>query len=102
MKEVVDHHVAHHMDAPGGLSLPQQVLLPAFLGHEKAVRDRVRHHAVDLFRHGHVEAAQARLDMGHPDQSFLATMLQASVEFTSPTTTTQSGSPPCRPSRRRP
>jgi len=71
VKQVVDHHVAHHVNSLHGLSLGKQIPLAALLGHEEAIRDRVRHHAIDLFGHRRVEAAQARFDVSHPDEEFL-------------------------------
>ena len=74
-----------------GDSFAPQVLHPARLGHEQPVADRVGEDAVDLLGHGAVEAAQARLDVGHRDAQLDGRQAQAIVELTSPTTTTASG-----------
>ncbi len=60
-------------------------------GREQQVGDGIGHDAIDLLGHGAVEAAQARLDVGDLDAQLGATSVQAMVELTSPTTTTQSG-----------
>ena len=69
-----------------------------FLRDEQEVGDRVAEDAVDLLGHRPVEAAQAGFDVGHLRPAsvrvatFAAASAQAMVEFTSPTTTTRSGS----------
>ena len=63
----VDHDIAHEVDARLRDALAQQVLPRAFLGDEQQIRDLVGEHAVDLLRHGAVEAAQSRFDVYHRD-----------------------------------
>jgi hypothetical protein len=94
----VDHHVAGEAHAFRiGDAFAQQVGQRAALGGVEAVGDLVGEHAVDLFGHAAVVAAQAGLDVHHRHPFFTATSAQASVELTSPTTSTQDGG--ARPAR---
>ncbi len=67
----VDHHVAGADDAVFGNALAAQVCVRRFIGGEEIIRDRIGAESVDLFRHRHVEGAQAGLDMGNTDAEFL-------------------------------
>ena len=62
----VIHHVAHAMHAARDALVPQ-VPHRHVRRAEQDVRQAVRHHAVDLFRHAAVEAAQAGLDVRQSD-----------------------------------
>ena len=61
--EAVDHHVADEVDARRRHVLPQQVRRGALFRREEHVGDRIGQHAIDLFGHGPVAAAQPRLDV---------------------------------------
>ncbi len=71
LPERIDHQVADEVNALRGDALAQQVHASAFFGDEEEVGDGVGDDAVDLFRHGAVEAAQAGLDMHDVDAQFL-------------------------------
>jgi hypothetical protein len=63
----VDHDVAHEEDVLVGVSLALEVLHPRGLGDQQHVADGVGQDAVDLLRHGAVEASQARFNVGDRD-----------------------------------
>ena len=92
-KQRVDHHVADEVDR-GSRRRPRGAGSRSPRGSvvNSRSRDRSVEHAVDLLGHGAVEAAQAGLDVGHAGcRSLTATSAPASVELTSPTTSTRSG-----------
>jgi hypothetical protein len=63
----VDHHVADEEHLVFSDAFAAEVLHPRRLGHEQQIRNLVGQHAVDLFRHIAIEAAQAGFDMCDPD-----------------------------------
>lgn len=66
----IEHHVADHLN--GGSRKAFAFEVPAGRGGrcEEQGRDVVRQDAVDLFRRGSVERAQASLDVGNRDSQF--------------------------------
>ena len=87
----VDHRVAHVADAAGVDALARQVLLGLGAVREQDVGEAVGEDAVDLLGHVPVARAQPGLEVGDRDVSFAAASAQASVELTSPATTTSAG-----------
>ena len=63
----IDHDVADELDLLPGDAFPEQVFVGVLRGGQEQVGQGVGHQAVDLLRHGPVEAAQAGLDVGDPD-----------------------------------
>ena len=63
----VDHHVADEADPVGVHALATQVLITVPRRREEQVGDAVGQHTVDLLRHGAVEGAEPRLDVGDAD-----------------------------------
>src|SRR5687768_7924851 len=53
------------------LTFSLQVHDAAWLSHKKPVRDTIGNYSVNLFRHSHVAAAQARFYMGYRDVQLL-------------------------------
>jgi len=51
-------------------ALRQEVLPAAFLGHQENAGNGVRHHPINLLRHGTVKAAQARFHVDHRNLQF--------------------------------
>ena len=89
----VDHGIARR-GGPGRRidALAGEVVEALRAGHEQQVRQDVRDPPVDLLRHRRVEAAQARLDVRERDRAaWRTTSAAASVELTSPYTTTSAG-----------
>jgi hypothetical protein len=86
LQQRIDHGVADEEDPvirdPG----PAQVLVGGVAGGEEPIGDGIRHHAVDLLRHGPVVRADAAFHMRHRHAHLRATIEQAMVEVTSPTT----------------
>jgi len=66
----VEHHIAHFFNLGIGHALATQVGAGGGSGREQPARDAVRQDAVDLFGHGHVEAAQTRLNVRHRNVQF--------------------------------
>ncbi len=89
--QAVDHDVADEVDARGRDALAREISDRVLLGDEEQIRDLIDDDAVDFLRHRAVEAAQSRFDMNDGNSFLLATRAAASVELTSPTTTTASG-----------
>lgn len=63
----VVHHIAHLHDLVCGIALALQIGGGCLRGCEQPLGDAVGQDAVDLLRHCHVEAAQARFDVRHRD-----------------------------------
>ena len=79
-----------------GDALAAQVLVRVRARREQEVGERVGDEPIDLLGHRAVEGAEARLDVGDADAELRRpTSVQAIVEFTSPTTTSQSGANAC-------
>ena len=51
-------------------SFAQEIDSAAFLGNQEEIGNRICHDAVDLFRHGAVEAAQPGLNVNYLDPEF--------------------------------
>src|SRR4029077_5484631 len=66
----IDHHVADEMDARRQDPLAQEVVARALLGGEQELRELVGEYAIDLLRHGTVEAAQSSFDVNYRDALF--------------------------------
>ena len=74
------------------LPLLLQIDYSASLSNKEEVRKNIRYHPINFFRHGQIIDYAVRLPHELPlIPSFLATKAQATVELTSPTTTTTSG-----------
>ena len=65
----VHHHVTHQVNAESN-SLNRQVINCSLAGTKQQIRQVVCYHAIDLFRHGAVEATQARFHVGDRDLKF--------------------------------
>ncbi len=63
----IDHHVADEVDPVAGDPFPREVLVGRGLRGEQEIGHRVRQHAVDLLRHGPIEAAEPRLHVRQPE-----------------------------------
>src|SRR5208283_4209439 len=70
MEQVIDHDVPDEMDLLRPLPFTNQIRGPALFRNEKAVADRIGHHAVNLFRHGHIKTSESGLDMRYLDHEF--------------------------------
>ena len=64
MAQRIDHDVADQENAFAGAAFLEKMLHTVFFGDEKIVGDGVGKDAVDLFGHGTVKTAEARLDVG--------------------------------------
>lgn len=62
--ERIDHDVADEEDGIARAAFLEEMFDGIFLGDEEVVGESVRQDAIDLFRHGTVEAAKASFDMG--------------------------------------
>jgi hypothetical protein len=87
----IDHDVADEVGALGGNAFARQVVVRRALGRVQEIGDLVGQHAVDLFGHRAVVAAQPASTCATGTPFFDATSEHASVELTSPTTTTHDG-----------
>src|SRR5439155_559265 len=65
LEQGVDHHIADEENALVRYSLALEIHQSAALADEQPARDGIGEDAIDLLRHGAVEAAQARFDVGH-------------------------------------
>jgi len=91
LEDGIDNRVAGHADLIT-LNAFVQEMLPRSPGRgEEQVRDRIRHHPVDLFGHRPVETYEASLHKTDQMGSFAAASAPASTVFVSPWTSTMSG-----------
>src|SRR2546425_8475579 len=64
-REGVDHDVADDVDLVSGDPFTEKIFPTALLRDEEPVGDRIRQQAVDLLRHGAVEASKSGLHVRH-------------------------------------
>ncbi len=65
MPERIDHDVADEIDGLAGAAFFEEMADGVFFGDEEIVGEGVGENAVDFFRHGAIETAQAGFYMGN-------------------------------------
>ena len=70
-KQCVNHRIADEEDSVVGNSRSAQVRIGDFTCRKKVIRDRIRHHSIDLFGHRPITRTNAAFDMRHRHAKFL-------------------------------